>query len=816
MLILRRRAAALLFAIAAATTAAGQGADPALDLLQQGQQAYAKRDFKTAAAKYQEFVQKFATHAQASRGKYGLALSLLQAGERDAAKVAPLLDAAADDAAFPDRASALQWAGTVTREWARRSPPAEAPARLEKAARRFADAAQAHAAAAKDWQDKGENPLADAVEAAARARVDHVETLASLGKTAEAAAAANALLKESWLKRSRSREAAWYAAGCALYAADDAVSAARALVHLAPFEQPLIGPHARFLLGRIHQLAGESSEASEHFDAIPAACERHIQAARQALQANAEIVRDNPVERARLEALVAAPPSFVADALYQGAILLYEQKKFGEALERLVKLGQQFAKHPRAEDARLLAGLALVQSARHAEAVQALQPLAAHPRLGAQARAGLARALARGADPANAQAYKQSLDQAAEHFKQAAGQIAQRPGEGADLLIEWADTLRRAGRIPDAVPVYRQLATTPRWEEAWVRIIACLQLQGKHAEAEEAFRLFDKDFPRSSFMAEALFHYAECAFAVAQAPGGDPKPRYEEAVKRYDRLIAKFPDLPQANLCRYRIALARHALGQYVEAAAALAAIPETERGGPLAGSTNILADALLRAGPAADQARDAVAAARRLQQLGLAIQALSAYIGGSPQSPEAPDAMVKLGFCHQQVAALTVNPPDRAQAAAAAVQVYEQLRAQFPNHPLRSVAEYERANSLALGGDTATALGKFPRFHAAPFADTPIAPVALLREGQLLRSLNRPAEAVNVLGECRAKYEEALKKDAARAAWVPLLRYHHGLALKEAKNNPEAAKVLQSVIQDFPQSEWVVAAKEVLKEIQP
>jgi len=810
----------LLLAIGGA--AAAQGADPAQELLTQAQQSSAKGDFKSAVQQYQDFLQKFANHAQTTQVKYGLGLALLQAPARDYSKISPLLDAAADDAKFADRAGALYWSGVVAREWARRgSAPAEATARLELSGRRFGEAARAYQGLIGAWTDKGEKELPAALESVIRCGCDQVDAYLAAGKTKEAAEIAGGLSKQHWISRSRWRETVAYVTGCAYFAAEDPVSAGRALVRLAPFEQPLVGPHARYLLARIHHLANELTEASEHYEAVPVAFEAQVKTARDTIRANGPAVSQNALERARLESLLnEAPPDYVADSVFHAGRLLYEQKKFPESLEHFTRFAQRSPKNAHIDEARLLGGLCQLLMAKYPEAVAAFQPLLAHPRLGAQARGATARALLRGADPAQAPQYKQALDQAAEHLRQATALLAQRPeaaAEAAELSFELADTLRKAGRPADALPVYQKLVGGARAEEARARLVTCLQLSGKSAEAEDSYRQFEKDYPHSPFMAEALYHYAGCAFAAAQA-AADPanRPLYEESIRRYSRLVKNFPDLPQSGLCRFRLAMASHALGKYEDAAASLTAIPEPERGGAMGISSYLLADALLRAGPPAEEARDAVTAANRLLQLQQAAQAFQSFLAAQPQAAEAPEAMLKAGFCLQQVASLQADPAERLASANTARGIYEALRAQFPNHPFRAVAELERANCYALAGDIPSALSKLPRFHADPLAKAPIAPLALLREAQLLRTLNRAPEAVAVLADCRAKYEEELKKDPARAAWVPLLRYHHGLALKEAKQPAEAVKVLQTVGQDYPNSEWAKASKELLEETRP
>jgi TolA-binding protein len=818
-----RFAAALAIAAAGLPAAvAGEAADPAGAILQQAREASARLDFKTAAQRYQDFLQQFAAHGQSPLARCGLGMALIRSGDRDFAKIASLLEQAAGDPKLPDRADALSWCGTAYREAARKAPVGDRVPLLNRAVKCFGEAAQAYGALARDWTDRGEGELPPAVEAGVRCRYDEADAHLGAGRSPEALAALAPAARERWLARSRGRDLVHYGLGCASYIAGDAVSAGRALVRLAPFEQPGIGPHARFLLARIHHAAGEFPEAMDHYEAVPASFDRHVQAARQALQSNAAAVRDHPLERVRLETLAGGPPpDWVLDASFHAGTILYERGKFEDALARFGRVGQRQPPHPLAEEALLLSGACQVRLGRHADAARTLQPLLDHPRLGPRARAWTARSLVRGADPGQPQALQKALDAAVAHLRQAVSLLAGRPGsegEAGDLLLETAGLLRRAGRPGDAVPLYRQVAGGERTEEAQAGLVACLRLAGQPREAEEAFRLFEKQNPRSPLLAESLSHYAECAFAAARA-AQDPaaqRPLYEEAVRRYGRIVSRYPDLPQAGPSRCRLAMARHALGQYAESAAEFAAIPESDRGGPMAAASYVLADALLRAGPSADAATDALTAARRLRQLQAAIQALQAALAAAGGAPQAPDAMMKLGYCHQQVAALLADPTERAASVTAAREVYEQVRAQFPDHPLRPVAELERANSIALGGDIPTAIEKLTRFGAEPFAKAPVAPLALARQAQLLLAANRAADAVTVLTQCRAQHEEALRKDPARAGWIPLLRTLHGVALQSARQDADAVKTLQGVVQDYPDSEWARAARELLQGKKP
>src|SRR4051812_31940879 len=70
-----------------------------------------------------------------------------------------------------------------------------------------------------------------------------------------------------------------YERGMAAFEKGDYGEAFRSLASLAPFEQPEVGIHARYLLGRIHHLSGERPEAAENYKAAVAEFDRQRKAA---------------------------------------------------------------------------------------------------------------------------------------------------------------------------------------------------------------------------------------------------------------------------------------------------------------------------------------------------------------------------------------------------------------------------------------------------------------------------------------------------------------------------------------------------------
>src|SRR5213078_2195875 len=146
-----------------------------------------------------------------------------------------------------------------------------------------------------------------------KAPCDQAAANLSAAKNKEVVAALEPMLKDAALAKSPSKDRLCYYLGCAAFAIENDLVAGRALSRLAPFEASLYAPHARYLLGRIHHRAGEYSEASAHYDAVPVVYDRQLAAAKQTL-ANPNALKDQPVERARLDALVKAPPpDFVSE-----------------------------------------------------------------------------------------------------------------------------------------------------------------------------------------------------------------------------------------------------------------------------------------------------------------------------------------------------------------------------------------------------------------------------------------------------------------------------------------------------------------------
>jgi TolA-binding protein len=803
--------------------------DQAADtLLNNARKASSEKNYAAAVGLFREFLAKYGQHKNVPTARYGLAVALLEGPAKDHTAAAEQLQMLVADRSFPEHPFVLYYLAQAKRgpgiRELEQAKPEDRDRRRAAAQQRFAEAAPLFEAAAKAFQAKAKAPAVDAKalptewEWAARARCDLAEMLLRMAKAKEARDAAGPFVKDRIWAKSTYRGQGLYYHGFACFLLEDYQAAGRSLNRLTPFTNTIYATHARYLLGRVHHLQEELAEALGHYEGVLADYEKFKKQAAEALR-QPDRVKNDPEEKARLEALVRdPPPEHIARAAFYSGELLYAGGKFADALARFASIPQKHGQSPLLVEAQLRQGMCQVQLRQYAEAVKVLQPVAdKEPRRAAQALLWIGKAQVGAADANNAQVYAQAMKAAVETLQRAAARAKEMTKIDPDaeprlgvVLLELADTQQLARQFKEAAAIYETILKDKLLPERNPEVLQkqadALNLAGDYAASDKVCALFRQKYPRSPLRAAVIFRSAENAFFLAQAAEKNPDPaerakalakHTEEAGRRYQEVIDKFPEFAHVNHARYALGLLHHRQGNFEKAKAVLETIPQAERNGQLALTSYLLADCLVRLAPAT--AEDALAAGKLQEELQAAVELLDGFVAVQPNGPQTPDALLKLGLCHQRLATLLVKPEERNKVLGSARAAYEKLINQFPKHGLQPQGVFERAKCLALAGDKQGAINEFRRFGGEPLRSTPVAPLALLQLSVLLREQNKADEAAQVLEDCRKRHEKSLLQDKERAGWVATIRLHQALALQEARKFAPARSVLEALIKEFP-----------------
>ena len=613
----------LAFALSAWPVVAQQPMTPdqqAEQALVAGQKAFNAGDFGTAAGRFSEVVQKFPNTRFASGSRFGLALIAFSSPDVDFAKAVENLTPAANDGGFAERGHAMYHLAVAQRILGLREldKPANDPNQIHQ--RKLA--ANAKFAESLKWFTEAKNWFIGQKldDWAARARADQAEIEIRTGKVKEARATAEPFTKDPALAKNKHRPLGLYYFGLACFLDKDHVAAGRVLNQLAPFADPAFGLHARYLVGRVLHLSGETPEAGVNYEAVLADYEKAKLAAVEAVK-QPDKFKGNPFELARLRTLAQGPaPEYVAGAAFHGASIHYEGGKFPESLTKFVAFLKGFPKDDLAPDAQLRVGFCQVQMKQFDEAVKTLAPVAEKvPRLADQAgfwlgRAQLELALASDSNKPDERnkRIKDSLEGIRKSLEKTA-QLAQQNDADAkarrpEMQFEYADALQSNKQFKEAVPLYEQLwtenAVPARREEVLQRLSSAIGAAGDTGRSDERCNEFRKLYPQSTLTGAVVFRIAENAYAratdLAKANPKAPelKQKYEEAAAKYQEVIAKHPEFEHANFARLGAGVCYTQLDKLDEAVKVLEGIPGPDRGGELSLAAYLLADCYIRQAP--------------------------------------------------------------------------------------------------------------------------------------------------------------------------------------------------------------------------
>lgn len=259
------------FALVAPLAVAQQPMNPeqqAEQALAAGQAALKANDPNTAAAKFNEVVQKFGNTRAAIGAKFGLAGMQFTADNPDFGKASELLKPAAEDGGFPDRGPAMFQYATCFRILGQRELEKGGPDAKKNADPKFAEAQKWFYSARVWFAEKKE------ADWSARAQCEQAEVEVRMGKVKDARGTAEPFTKDATLAKSPHKSLGLYQYGLASFIDKDYPAAFRALNQGDVFKHPTCGSHARYLTGRVHHLQDEKAEASVHYDAVLADYEK--------------------------------------------------------------------------------------------------------------------------------------------------------------------------------------------------------------------------------------------------------------------------------------------------------------------------------------------------------------------------------------------------------------------------------------------------------------------------------------------------------------------------------------------------------------
>ncbi|RLT04003.1 MAG: hypothetical protein DWI21_15000 [Planctomycetota bacterium] len=786
----------------------------AAQVINAANKAFNEKQFPVAVERYREYLKTHGNQKDAMLARYGLALSVMEQPQKDFKVAIEMLNPVVGVQEFADRALmlyylALAYRGqghdALTQAIAKPNEAVQhrntAKDQFTQANQRFEEAITSFLAKAKTTPPPAANELAVDLEWANRARCDQAEMLLRIEKNKEASDLLTPLLADATLAKSKYRPQMLYLHGHASFLLKDFITAGRSLSQLVPFADPVFGVHTRYLLARVHHIADEREEATALYDAVAKGYDKQKIDSQKALQ-NQAAFANQPEEKARLEALIKSPPDYVSRAHFYWGVLLYEQKKTGDALTRFTEFAAKYPQSPLLPEAQLRAGMCQVELRGFAPAIVLLQPLTAHPQLNDRALLWLGRAQFGAADPTQPLPYTQALTTAIASLTQSADkanqQIANDPEaklRRAEVLLDLGDYQQLAKQYPQAAATYetafKDNHAPERGEQFLQRRATALHFAAQFDLSDQVCTQFAQTYPKSTLLPAVLFRSAENAYVRAAAiepnnpasKNPDIPKWFGEAIKRYQVVLEKYPEFTYASLSRGRLGLSQYRLGDYPAALKTLTAIPQADQSAEMAVVPYYLADCLLRTMPT--DTSDALAAGRQLEVLSAAIKSLESFVSGqgndpAKAAPQMPDALLKLGYCYQRVASQIAEPKERTERLTAARQAFERINQQYPTSPSAPTAALERANCLVEMNDVNGAINELNRFKADPFKQSSVAPLAYLRQAALFRAQNKPTEAAAALQEARTNYEAALVADPTRAAWAPLLHYHHALAIKE------------------------------------
>ena len=339
-------------------------------------------------------------------------------------------------------------------------------------------------------------------------------------------------------------------------------------------------------------------------------------------------------------------------------------------------------------------------------------------------------------------------------------------------------------------------------------LAAALHLAGDYAESDKVCDRFRTSYPKSPLLPRAV---PLCRERLLQRPGrreaAEPgRPASARRPSGWTRrssatrsVVDKYPESPHVNLARYGLGMAFYRKGDLDKAQELLEAIPagrpHRRPGGRAVPAGRLHASAGPGEGRRRRGGRQAGGVDRRRRPSCWRLRRRPTRTARRRPTPCSSSATASSGWP-------ACWPSRRTRPR----------RWPPPAPPTSSCCRSTRKSDLVAAGDFRAgqgvwrqqkdvngAMNELRRFTTDPLKNSPSAPMALLDLATLLRGQNQAAAGGRRAGAVPAAVRGEAARDPARAGWVPLLQYHHGVALREAGKRPEARAVFDQVVKQAP-----------------
>jgi TolA-binding protein len=486
-----------------------------------------------------------------------------------------------------------------------------------------------------------------------------------------------------------------------------------------------------------------------------------------------------------------ATGEYADNALFDAGLLLFDQKKIGQARELFDRVT---AEHPQSDilaDAYRMLGECLIGEERYDDARKAFEKSLVSPAASFTSRVNASFRL--GWTLFKLKKYQE----ASAIFLDFIGTYPEHP-----LAIEarfWlAESQYRQGNFQSARANYEFVGKLPsheKKEDALYGVAWCFYKLNDYAGASTAFERLLAAFPTTRFAFDAVVRLADCAFFLKD---------YKKAINNYRQVIRKYPGHPSLDYVHYQLAQASYRAGDQAEAIANFAKVAESFPQSDLADDAQYTIgwiwfqskeyataikefEKVVRSYPAGDMAARATYsigdAYYNLKQYQRAEQAYRDVLMKYPNSPAVADAVSGIQY--------SLTARGKSQEA---LRVIDDFINQNPDTPIGQSLYLRKGDLLVAQKEYEKAIEEYQSF-IQKYPRSPVVAVAYHSIGRVLQELGK-------LGQAAQSYVRAASVEGAAAGVVAQALYDAGVLYLQAKTYDKALDVLERLEKEHSSSD--------------